>query len=65
MLNTKTGFPASPLGASLLLRERFTKCCLGSVDVAEVAGPIDERVRRILGVGALAQLAVHVEEARV
>lgn len=51
--------------ASLLLREHFAESRLGSVDEAEVAGPIDERVRRVLGLGAFTSLAVHIEHVRM
>lgn len=38
------------------MRERFAKSLLGAVDEAEVASPIDERVPRVLGVGAFDEL---------
>lgn len=56
---------AEPSGASLLLREHFAESRFGSVNEAEVAGPIDERVRRVLGLGAFTSLSVHIEHVRV
>src|SRR5688500_10664823 len=56
---------AALAGASPLVRERLTASGLGSVDGAEVASPIDEWVRRVLGAGAFAQLAMHAKHVRM
>lgn len=56
---------AQARGSSLLIRECFAKSPLGTVDVTQVAGPIDERAHRVLGADTFAQLALHAEHVRM
>ncbi len=51
----RSSFSIAALAAGLLLREYRAEHSFLSVDEAQVPGPIDERGRRVFGIGAFAE----------
>jgi len=58
-----TASATEPARSPLLVLERLAKSLFSLVDEPEVAGPIDERIRLVLGLATLEQLSLQVEEA--